>query len=315
MSNKHDGGAIFSKNQKAVLVAVGLALSFSLMGVWVRMMQGSFDTFQQVYLRILLAGLVALFVFRKKFSQNLFSSIPKREWAIYGARGFMAYTIGVAGFTVAVQHTSLGTISFISALPILGLLAWIMFREKIPKKSFVPIGLSVAGLALLTGIDLRNFSMGVGEWAAIVCMFGFDIGYLMSRMHDKKRNNFENTTILLLVSWVPLLILSIIQREGILPHNLSPVAILGLVLSVVANIAGLYAINYVFTNLKAYIAGNILLLEGVFSLILGLLLYDEPIVGSVVLGGLIVVVSAIMINNINKDVEEAPDPLLDENIV
>lgn len=302
-----------NKNQKAVLVAVCLALSFASMGVWVRMMQGSFDTFQQVYLRILLAGLLALVIFRKKFSKGLFSSMTKREWAIYGLRGLVFYTIGVAGFTIAVQHASLSKVSFISALPLLGLLAWFIFREKVPKKSFLPISLSIVGLIFLTGIDAHDFRLGFGEWVAMICTLGFDVGYLMSRMHDPKRNNFENTTALLLVSWIPLLAISLIRHESLLPHSLSLQAGVGLTLSVITNIAGLYAINYVFTNLKAYVAGNILLLEGVFSLLLGLLFYSEPIVWSVVLGGLIVVLSAIMVNNINKAVEEVPDPLLAED--
>jgi drug/metabolite transporter (DMT)-like permease len=169
------------------------------------------------------------------------------------------------------------------------------------------------GLALLTGIDLGQLHWGIGEWAALICLLGFDIGYLMSRMHAKQRNNFENTTILLLISWIPLFIISMVQREGLLPHDVSLVAIVGLVLSVIANIAGLYAINYVFANLKAYVAGNILLLEGVFSLLLGFMFYSEPIVAGVVLGGLLIVVSAIMINNINKTNEEAPDPMLDKS--
>jgi hypothetical protein len=43
-----------------VTIAVALALNFAFMGVWIRMMAGSFTTYQQVYLRLLIAGLVAL---------------------------------------------------------------------------------------------------------------------------------------------------------------------------------------------------------------------------------------------------------------
>ncbi len=296
----------------AVFAAIGLALSFALMGVWVRMMDDSFGTFQQVYLRILLAGILALFVFRRKFGAGLLGSITGREWAVYGARGFAMYTVGVVGFTVGAQHTSLGTVSFIAALPILGPLAWIVFREKVAVKSWLPIGLSVIGLAYLTGVDFRHFSPGIGEWGAIACMLGFDIGYLMTRLHDVRRNNFENTTILLLISWIPIFGLSLIRHETLVPHSVSAIAALGLILSVVGNVVGLYAINYIFTNLKAYVAGNILLLEGVFSLILGLLFYKETVVAGMVIGGLLIVASAIMINTMDKTNEETPDPLVAE---
>lgn len=78
------------------------------MGVWVRMMEGSFETFQQTYLRILPAGLLALVVFRL---------LKPREWTIYGVRALVAYTGGVAVFTFAVQHTDLSVVSFLSTLP------------------------------------------------------------------------------------------------------------------------------------------------------------------------------------------------------
>lgn len=301
-----------STHQTAVLVALGLAVSFALMGVWVRMMEHSFDTFQQTYLRILLAGIMAVIVFRKKFSRKFLFSINRREWSIYGLRACVSYVLGVAGFTVAIQHTNLGTVSFIAALPVLGLLAWVVFREKLPVKSLVPIGISVVGLALVTGVDISNIRFGLGEWAAVICMLGFDIGYLLSRMHDKTRSNFENTTVLLLIGWIPVFIISMVQHESLLPHSLSLAAGIGLLLASLANVIGLYAINYVFANLKAYVAGNILLLECVFALILGLFLYGEPVTTSIVLGGLLIVVGAIAVNTINKADEEALTPLLEE---
>jgi drug/metabolite transporter (DMT)-like permease len=301
-----------NKNQTAVLVAIGLAASFALMGVWVRMMDDSFETFQQTYLRILIAGLLAVVIFRKKISKNFLSSISKREWSVYGIRALVSYTVGVASFTVAIQHANLATVSFIAALPILGLLAWILFREKLPVKSLLPIGLSIIGLALVTGIDFSNFSFGIGEWAALICLLGFDIGFLMSRMHNKARSNFENTTILLLIGWIPVFMISMVKHEALLPDSVSAVAFTGLLFASLANIVGLYAINYVFTNLKAYVAGNILLLECVFALILGLVLYGEPITLGIVLGGLLIAASAIAVNNINKADQEALTPLLDE---
>jgi drug/metabolite transporter (DMT)-like permease len=301
-----------SKAQKAVLVAVALALSFALMGVWVRMMQDSFDSFQQTYLRILLAGLIALVIFRKKFSERLLASISTREWIVYGGRAVMGYAVGVAAFTIAIQHTSLGVVSFISCLPILGLLAWIMFREKVPRKSLLPIGVSILGLGLLTGIDVGEVRLGLGEWASIICMLGFYIGYLMSRMHDKQRSNIENTTILLLIGWIPVFIISLIRHENIIPQSVSVGAAIGLLLSAVANIVGLYAINYVFAHLKAYVAGNILLLEGVFALIIGLVLYGEAITLGIAAGGLLIIVSAVVINSTSKTAEEAPSTLLDD---
>ena len=285
----------------AVIVAVLLAFAFVLMGVWIRMMSESFGTFQQVYLRILIAGVLALVFFRNKFSKGLIKNLSQRDWSVYIVRSLMAYTVGVGAFTIAIQHAQLGTVSFISSLPILGLLSWILFRERLPVKSLPFVLLSVVGLLLVTKVNIHNIQFGVGELASIVGMLGFDIGYLMSRMHNKERNNYENTTILLLVGWIPLFALSILNNERLWPQHVTSLALIGLILSSIQNVIGLYAINYVFGNLKAYVAGNILLIEGFFAVIVGYLLYNEPLTLSLLLGGSIIVYRAFMINRIERD--------------
>lgn len=143
-------------------------------------------------------------------------------------------------------------------------------------------------------------------------MLGFYIGFLMSRMHNEARSNYENTTILLLIGWIPVFLISMMKHEAIVPTSISIAAFVGLVLATLTNVVGLYAINYVFTNLKAYVAGNFLLLECVFALILGWVLYGESITAGIMLGGLLIMASAVAVNNISKADEEAPSPLLDE---
>lgn len=64
---------------KAIIVAIVLAMTFVLMGAWIRMMEESLDTFQQVYLRVFLAGIFALFIFRRKLSKSLFKQLSRRE--------------------------------------------------------------------------------------------------------------------------------------------------------------------------------------------------------------------------------------------
>ena len=291
---------VLSHNNKAVLVAIILAFSFALMGVWIRMMGDSFATFQQVYLRILIAGILAFIFFKKKRSAQLFRNINRHEWTVYSIRAFAGYTIGVAAFTVAIQNTDLGVVSFVSSIPILGVLAWMMFREKIPRASLPFVLLSVVGLLFVTRFNIHNVHFGVGEVASIIGMLGFDIGYLMSRMHNKDKNNYENTTILLLIGWIPLFLISIIHHEHIIPQSITLVAILGLILSSVQNVVGLYATNYVFTNLKGYVAGNILLLEGLFALTIGYFLYDEKVTWALAIGGLIITACALAINQVER---------------
>jgi len=283
---------------KPVLATVLLALLFVFMGVWVRMMDGSFAPWQQVYLRMFLAGLIALVVFRRSFSVDFLRQIRGRDWAMYGLRGFLANTIGVGFFTIAILNADLSTVSFVSSLPILGILGWVMFREKLRLAALPFIVISVVGLAMLTGLRLDSLQVGWGETAAIIGMLGFDIGYMLSRYHPKSFSNYQNTTLILLLTWIPLFIVSMALHEPVIPQHISMSGWIGLGMSSVLNVVGLFLINYVFGHLKAYVVGNLLLLEGVFATVIGFCLYGEipsvmALAGAAVILGCAYAISAI----------------------
>ncbi len=265
-----------------------------------------FDSFQQSYLRILGAAIIAFIFFRRYFSKKLLSSISSHEWSIYGLRAILGYVFGTAVYTIAINNANLSVVAFISAVPTLGFIAYVMFREKIPLMSIPFFVLSLVGVLFLTGACLSNVHFGIGEIAAAISNIGFSVSFLMSRLHDKKRNNFENTTILLALGWIPVLIISLVLHEHVLPHSLSVTSAVGLLLAAVFNVINLYGANYVFTNMKAYVAGNVLLLETIWASIVGLLIYGEPVTIIVAAGGMLIVASALAINRIDNRNEEPP---------
>jgi drug/metabolite transporter (DMT)-like permease len=282
-----------------ILAAILLALLLALMGALVRMMQSSFGTWQQVYLRILLAGIIAVFVFRKSFTWSFLGNLRFHDFAIYIIRAIFVYVFGVGFFTIAVEHAPLGTVSFISSLPILGLIAWILFRERVKLATLPYIGFSIVGLVLLTGLNMVSLRVGWGEFAAIICMLGFDIGVLMSRYHRKTFSIYQNTTLLLLVGWVPLFIVSMLNHEPLLSHHITVAGWVGLALSAIFNVVILYLINFVFSHMKAYVAGNLLLLEGVFAAVIGFFAYGEIPTVLALLGAAIILLSGYMISVID----------------
>lgn len=264
----------------------------------------SFDDFQQSYLRILGAAIVAFVFFRRYRQKKLFSSLSMHEWSIYGTRAFLGYVFGTAIYTIAINNANLSVVAFISAVPILGLLAYILFREKLPVASLPFVVLSIIGVFVLSGTKIGDLHLGLGEIAAIIANIGFSISFLMARMHNKKRNNYENTTILLLLGWVPVFIISLLLHESIVPHNLTTGSIAGLILAAVFNVINLYGANYVFNHMKAYVAGNILLLETVWASVLGLVLFSEPVTIAIMSGGFVIIACALAINKIDNRSEE-----------
>jgi drug/metabolite transporter (DMT)-like permease len=289
----------FSKNIGPVAVAVLLALSFAFMGVWIRMLAGSFTTYQQVYLRILIAGVLAAVVFRKQVAGIKLNRLSARHWWIYALRAFLGYTVGVLVYTFAIEHSKLSTVSFISSLPIMGLLAWLMFRERLEATTLPLVGFSVIGLLLLTGFSFTGFSFGAGELAAMVALLGFDLGFLLSKSHHSSMSNVQSTTILLLLGWIPAFVLSLAHGEAFNVGQVTWQGWVGLTMSSVLNVVGLMAVNYVFAHMKAYVAGNIFLVEGVFSSVLGLVFYHELPTATGMIGALIIVACALGISLID----------------
>ncbi|MBL8121684.1 EamA family transporter [Candidatus Saccharibacteria bacterium] len=278
-----------------VVVAVLQTLLFASMGIWVRMMQESFTTYQQVYIRVFLAAVFSWVIFAKVIKLKQLKCYRAKTWGVYALRALMAFSVGVLLFTYAIQNTKFATVSFVASLPTLGILSWLMFRERLAKGSLPFIMLSVVGLVMLTNIDLTNFRLGKGELAAIVSMIGFNIGYLLSRKHPDGSNKYQDATIVLTFGWIVPFLAVLTNGERIWPAHITTVAWVGLIASVIINIVGLVMINYVFAHMKAYVAGNIFLLEGVVALIIGMLLYNESVSVRELVGAGVILACAYMV--------------------
>jgi drug/metabolite transporter (DMT)-like permease len=265
----------------------------------------SFTSWQQSYLRIMLAAALAILIFRRVLTRKFLSSLSAKDWTVYGGRAILSYVVGIGMFTVAVQHAPLAVAAFASSLPIMGLLAWLIFRERMEALSVPFVALSVVGLALLTGISLADFHIGTGELAAIVAMLGFDLGFLMGRLHPKQATNLQSTALILVIGWIPVMVVSLLVGEALLPEHVTPAGWVALAISAVQNLAGLYLINYVFKHLKAYVVGNLLLLEGVFAVALGWLIYGEVPTAGVWAGAAIIIVCGYAISLIDARREQA----------
>jgi drug/metabolite transporter (DMT)-like permease len=67
----------------------------------------------------------------------------------------------------------------------------------------------------------------------------------------------------------------------------------------VMNVVSLLLLNYTINRLKGYVVGNWLLLEGVFAVIIGLLLYGEVPTAVSLVGAALIVGSALAISLID----------------
>jgi drug/metabolite transporter (DMT)-like permease len=285
-----------NKKKLAITVAVVEALLFVILSVSVRLMGKSFSIPQQMFVRLLGASLLCIILFYPKIKNIKLSEISGIEWFIYIARSFIYYGLSVTLITYALLHTTLGIVSFASSLPIMGLLGYLYYKEKFNLKIIPIILLSVVGLALLSKINLSDFKLNSGLIAALGSLLLFDTAFLMVRLHNKKYTNYQNTAIILAFSWIVPLITLLVQHKRLWPAHVSLEAYIGLGISIVLNVANLFFLNYIFSNLKAFVAGNILLLEGVFALIIGYIFFNEGVDLLQMVGVLIILGSTVAVS-------------------
>jgi len=243
-------------------------------------------------------------IFGSQFSKKLLGQLSKKDWLVLIFCAFLVYAIGVPLFTVAVLHADLAQVAFISAIPAAGPLAWLLFREKFDLKALLLVAVSIVGLLLVAGLGSQSYRLTFGTIAAIVSMLGFSMSYLMVRYHPKALTNVHNTTLILSFGWVLLLLYMLTARLPIVPTRIDTAALVGLLFSVVLNITGVYVLNHIFKHLKAHVASNILLLEGVFGLAIGYMLYDEKLSVVELLGAALIIISAIALSMTGTTKEE-----------
>jgi len=287
-----------NKKKLAIIVAVVEALLFVILSVSVRLMGKSFSIPQQMLVRLLGASLLCIILFYPKIKNIKINEITGKEWFIYIARSFIYYGLSVTLITYALLHTTLGIVSFASSLPIMGLLGYLYYKEKFNIKIIPIILLSVVGLALLSKINLSDFKLNSGLIAALGSLILFDTAFLMVRLHNKKYTNYQNTAIILAFSWLVPLFTLLLQHKRLWPAHVSLEAYIGLGISIVLNVANLFFLNYIFSNLKAFVAGNILLLEGIFALIVGFIFFNEGVDLLQMVGVLIILGSTVAVSYI-----------------
>jgi drug/metabolite transporter (DMT)-like permease len=67
------------------------------------------------------------------------------------------------------------------------------------------------------------------------------------------------------------------------------------------NVISLYLTNFAFQRVQTTLASNILALESLFGILIGFLIYSEILSLKEFVGGAVIIVSAILMNNLHKN--------------
>jgi drug/metabolite transporter (DMT)-like permease len=290
-----------TEKEKGILALVLLSAIFASMGIYIRYLSVGFTPLQQVYLRIFIAFIFTSILFHKKIDYSKLKKLHFREYLLLLFRGASMYLFGVALITEAIVLTKLSTVAFINALPISQLLGFIFFREKVKFYKVFLIATAFLGVILIGVTDYSHlFSWGLGEIFALIATFFFAFTYVTRKWQSGLLNNYEITQLTLLAAFLSVFLVSLIHGEGLPLHGWTLTICIVLLLAGLSNVCNVFLINYGFEKVNVVLASNILNLESAFAILFGYLFYREIPTLLGFISGLVIVVSVIAMNTLEK---------------
>jgi len=290
---------LWSEHKKGIAALILLSLVFASMGLFARFLQTDFLLLQQVYLRVFAAFVLSVVFFRKDIHLSTIKKISRKEWALLIFRAGTFYLIGVTLFTQAIITTKYSNVSFIGALPFVAILGVILLKERMTWHKLLFILTAFVGVILLAIQDYQHiFAWGNGEVLALVSTFSFALSYVASRWHSTLLNNKEITAIILGIGALMVFLTSLVFGEGLPLTNWSVSLFSVVLLAGLFNVVNLFLTNYGFRKVEAILASNILNLESIFAVGLGLVFFKELPVLKELFGGILIVLSVIGLSRV-----------------
>lgn len=291
----------FSDKDKGVLSLILLSLVFACMGIFARYLNAEFTILQQTYLRVFAAFIIGVIVFWKDLHFEKLKKIQRKEWIVLIVRSASLYLLGVTLISAAFIEAKYSNAAFIAALPMTALLGFLLLKEKITFEKVLYIVIGFIGVVLIAVQDYTNlFAWGRGEVFALLSSIFFAFSYILRKWHSDLLNNKELAVIIFFISSILLVLTSLLFGEGFpQPSNFSNFMIFIITIAAIFNVANLYLTNYGFQKVEAVLASNLLTLEVVFAVAIGVVLFGEYPVSKELIGGLLIIVSAYRMNKIS----------------
>lgn len=299
-----------SKNSiRGYLIILASAVLFGTYGVWAKLMGDTFPPFYQAWVRSLLILLIMLpFMLRTKS----FQKIKRQEWPALGIFiGFCIFT--QVPLYYAYNHAPIGTVQiiFYSMFVVTAYLVGRFYLgETITKVKLISMILSFVGLAFVFGNAVITLApLGLG----LALLNGIASGGEVSS--SKKIESKYQPSLIVFWGWAFTLIthlpLSLILEKQI-PIDFDR-AWLWLLVYAFVNAAAFWLVIVGFRYVDASIGSLIGLMEVVFAVIFGAIIFHEKLSINIYAGGFLILFAAMLPDLINiiqhKKAKSAVEPV------
>jgi len=298
MKNKQAGFASSGVVALAILAAI-----FGLTAVMARYFSKGTGVFEQWYLRYSVSFLFTLLIFWKSISLRKFLKLSQREWLIVIFRAILGSVAAVAIYTLAAQKAKVGPVAFMQVLPTTALLGVFLLHEKISIAKIALITLSFLGAAIVVVPSVHDISgFNLGELLSFISGACFSLQFVTRKWHTSELNNQEITLAMVGIGMVLNYALSLLvyHRAFATGADWSIKYTILLVAAGMLSAVMIFLVSYGFEHVSAVVASTILDLEQIFGVIFGYVFYRETLSSREVIGGLVILVAVVLMNQVNN---------------
>lgn len=288
---------------KAILALVLVALGYTILNVATRLMDQGLEPMTQVYVRIGVGFLLSLLLFRNKIRVQQLLKLPKRDWILLLIMGTVAYSIAVYFITIGALNASLLNVSIVYST--IGFFVY-FYSIIFLKSKFNPVVLSLiavtfVGLVFIAGKSfVPNINtFGLGEIYVLIAAALMGLFSIGRKLLSKDLNNQEITVLVMLIASSSGFLLALIKGEALpqLASFTTPVLV-GVAIGALLNITSNFFESYAFEHIDVVLGNQVLLLEALFSVIIGVLFYHEMVTFPELVGATLVLTSVYWSNKI-----------------
>jgi drug/metabolite transporter (DMT)-like permease len=229
------------------------------------------------------------------------------------AIGGIFFALDLAFFNTSILQTSAANATLLgNNTPVfVGVLSWIIFRQRPSGAFWIGLLLALAGSVVIVWGDLlRHLKLGWGDAMALAASACFAVYMMATERVRMTTGTLAFLRLAMISSALFLLVINLalgISLEVPAGHSWLALAGLGLI----SQLGGYLALTYALGHLPATAASISLLSQGPLTAVLAALLLAEPLTGSQIFGGLLVLVGVGIANRRARPGEEVPANLLE----
>lgn len=265
-----------------------ICIGFSAIFVKLADVPGSVSSFYRLFFAALAIVPVWLLKGRKT---------PQRRDLGLIVKGSFFFAIDLFLWNSAILLTSAATATLLANnAPIwVGLISWLVFRERLSRSFWMGLWIAMVGLNILIGIESwLDFSFNHGDLMALAAGFFYALYLLYSFDVRKRIDTLTFMTFSVLVMVVLLFFLNLILGHPFWGFSTKTwLALVGL--GVVSHFSGWLAINYALGFFNGVKVSVTLLSQAIVTALFGLIILGESLSLNQIVGGMVVLVGIFVV--------------------